>query len=161
MVWTDPGSLSTCQRRTNPRWRQHPTAVTATHPCSTSSTSCPGFAPHQKAASQNPPGTDTSTSLGTGHPDLNPTVTSSTDPRSRTDLAVYGPKGLVILALPADYVRASMRAWERITENQSLRKLWGGSHTGVGHVSRGEGCEPVLQHLVVHDDVCSLMWPRA
>jgi hypothetical protein len=35
---------------------------------------------------------------------------------------------------------------ERITENQSLRKLRGGS---------------VLQHWVVHDDVCSLMWPRA
>jgi hypothetical protein len=27
------------------------------------------------------------------------------------------------------------------------------AHTGVGHVSRGEGCEPVLQHLVVHDDI--------
>ena len=29
-----------------------------------------------------------------------------------------------------------------------------GAYTGVREVSRGEGCEPVLQHLVVHDDVC-------
>jgi hypothetical protein len=29
-----------------------------------------------------------------------------------------------------------------------------GAYTGVCEVSRGEGCEPVLQHLVVHDDVC-------
>ena len=36
-----------------------------------------------------------------------------------------------------------------------------GAYTGVREVSRGEGCEPVLQHLVVHDDVSSLGWPRA
>jgi hypothetical protein len=52
-----------------------------------------------------------------------------------------------------------------ITQDQVRNKAgdfhWdSGAHTGAGHVSRGEGCEPVLQNLVVHDDVCSLMWPR-
>jgi hypothetical protein len=47
------------------------------------------------------------------------------------------------------------------TQERTSATHWdSGAHTGVGHVSRGEGCEPVLQHLVVHDDVCSLMWPR-
>jgi hypothetical protein len=48
------------------------------------------------------------------------------------------------------------------TQERTSATHWdSGAHTGVGHVSRGEGSEPVLQHLVVHDDVCSLMWPRA
>jgi hypothetical protein len=43
-----------------------------------------------------------------------------------------------------------------------------GEYTSVGQVGCGEGCEPLLQHLVVHDDdsspwvVAGLMmdWPR-
>jgi hypothetical protein len=39
-------------------------------------------------------------------------------------------------------------------ERRSATHWDSGAYTGVGHVSCGEGCEPVLQHLVVHDDVC-------
>jgi hypothetical protein len=46
-------------------------------------------------------------------------------------------------------------------ERRSATHWDSGVHTGVGHVSRGDGCEPVLQHLAVHDDVCSLRWLRA
>jgi hypothetical protein len=46
-------------------------------------------------------------------------------------------------------------------ERRSATHWDSGAYTGVGHVGCGEGCEPVLQHLVVHDDVSSLRWPRA
>jgi xylulokinase len=35
-----------------------------------------------------------------------------------------------------------------------------GAYTRVGDVGCGEGREPVLQHLVIHDEVSSLRWPR-
>ena len=46
-------------------------------------------------------------------------------------------------------------------ERRSAAHWDAGAYAGVGQVSRGEGCEPLLQHLVVHDANCSLRWSRA
>jgi hypothetical protein len=40
---------------------------------------------------------------------------------------------------------------DRAQERRSAAHGDPGAYTRVGHVRRGEGCEPVLQHLVVHD----------
>jgi hypothetical protein len=64
--------------------------------------------------------------------------------------------------LPACLAGQTRPARRHGTQERTSATHWdSGAHTGVGHVSRGEGCEPVLRHLVVHDDVCFLMWPRA
>ena len=37
-------------------------------------------------------------------------------------------------------------------ERRSATHWDSGAYTAVGHVGCGEGCEPVLQHVVVHDE---------